>query len=155
MIFVDFKKASKLLIYKTNSSCSLGKHGQLIVQDRDIKKVPDIGDIRMLHTDNEFSASLHWQAKLKKNTIHAFAHCDNLTTIKSNLRMKILPIYSFLNCSSLQEIDLPDTLIVIPDYYFYECTSFRVIKGNIPNLKVIDKCCFYECSSLVYFQIPC
>jgi hypothetical protein len=60
MIFVDFKKASKLLIYKTNSSYSLTKYGQLIVQDRDIKEVPDIGDIRMLHTNNEFSESLYW-----------------------------------------------------------------------------------------------
>jgi hypothetical protein len=67
--------------------------------------------------------------------------------------MKILPIYFFLNCSSLQEIDLPDALIVLQDYCFYGCTSLCVIKGNMPNSKVIDKYCFYGCSSLISFQI--
>jgi hypothetical protein len=84
-----------------NSSYSFTKHGQIIVQDRDIKEVSDIGCIRMVHTDNEFSASLRCQVKLKKNKIHAFFHCANLTTIKSNLRIKILSICSFLNYSSL------------------------------------------------------
>ncbi len=84
---------------------------------------------------------------------HAFADCNNLTSIVIPDSVTRIEHSAFACCYSLRQITIPDKVTVIEDYTFDGCTGLKKIKLP-PNLKKIGYRAFDGCHGLKLISIP-
>lgn len=76
---------------------------------------------------------------------NAFAHCENLSSVRLPESIEALHPYAFYNCSELKDIYLPNSISEIGKSSFENCFSLKTF--NFPtSLTRIESCSFNECA---------
>jgi hypothetical protein len=86
----------------------------------------------------------------------SFSGCDILKSVTFSPDISIVGDKGFQGCTSLTEIVvLPEQLVTIGYEAFSECASLKDITNILGfNLKSIEGCAFFRCTSLVALNIP-
>lgn len=84
---------------------------------------------------------------------HAFASCDNLTSVSIPESATEIKLGAFGDCSKLESIIIPKSVSVIGQAAFSNCTNLSSV--TIPKSVIsIGACAFMRCSSLTSIDLP-
>lgn len=96
---------------------------------------------------------LHYFTGLTKIDDHAFAGCEQLTTIQLPKQLKAIGKHAFKNCTNLKNINLPDGITEIGELAFNNCRSLTAIQ--LPQgMTELSKEVFLDCAGLTELTLP-
>ena len=78
---------------------------------------------------------------------------EDVTHVRVDPSVTIIPEYAFLDCDGLEEVELPEGLVVIREKAFHSCESLRRV--NLPStLKEIGDEAFDSCANMKEIVLP-
>ena len=84
---------------------------------------------------------------------HAFAGCENLTSVSISGSVKSIAFAAFMECKNLTSVSIPESVTSIGDTAFGGCTSLTSV--TIPDsVTSIGPAAFSNCTSLTSVVIP-
>ncbi len=86
---------------------------------------------------------------------NAFSDCDNVASLKLPTNLKMIGKNAFAGNKSLLTLEIPQNLMSISENAFYRCTLLnKVTFANDSKMKLLEKQCFAECTSLSNIVLP-